>query len=244
MGFKLAQCPNCGGELQIPEGIDKSKCIYCGSEIIVKEAIKITSDGLNLNSISELAELALDTKDFKEAFKYYNKIIEVDPSNYKVWFGRAISKGYMESTLDDLKIKEMAKGLEFALKKASDEKKNDLNVKIAKELNDFALFNLKRILNEFNKNMKLHTFNLFTSRLLGIVDVLDIAFKYNPSDKVILENIIKILKIHFFKKYRTTNRQILRLSNKSYDSAERKIREVERKIKRIDPNYKIPNYRL
>ena len=64
------------------------------------------------------------------------------------------------------------------------------------------------------------------------------------NDKVILENIKKILKIYFFKKYRVTDRQIFRLSNESYATAERKIREVERKIKRKDPNYKVPNYRL
>jgi DNA-directed RNA polymerase subunit RPC12/RpoP len=41
MSFKAATCPNCGGSLQIPSDFDTVKCMYCGSEITVRAAIRL-----------------------------------------------------------------------------------------------------------------------------------------------------------------------------------------------------------
>lgn len=32
MSFKPAKCPNCAGDIQVPEDRDTVKCIYCGSD--------------------------------------------------------------------------------------------------------------------------------------------------------------------------------------------------------------------
>ncbi len=41
MNFKPALCPSCGGKMQIPDDINIVKCMYCGVEVIVKEAIRL-----------------------------------------------------------------------------------------------------------------------------------------------------------------------------------------------------------
>ena len=43
MNFKAARCPTCGGALQIPEDLNTVKCMYCGGEIIVREAIQLAA---------------------------------------------------------------------------------------------------------------------------------------------------------------------------------------------------------
>ena len=43
MSFKAAMCSNCGGSLQIPSDLDTVKCMYCGGEIIVREAIRLAA---------------------------------------------------------------------------------------------------------------------------------------------------------------------------------------------------------
>jgi DNA-directed RNA polymerase subunit RPC12/RpoP len=41
MNFKPALCPSCGGKMQIPDDISTVKCMYCGVEVIVKEAVRL-----------------------------------------------------------------------------------------------------------------------------------------------------------------------------------------------------------
>jgi hypothetical protein len=43
MTFKAAQCPNCGGALQVPDDRISVKCMFCGVEIIVREAIRLAA---------------------------------------------------------------------------------------------------------------------------------------------------------------------------------------------------------
>lgn len=39
MNFKEAQCPTCGGVLQVPEGLEELTCMYCGKELQAKELL-------------------------------------------------------------------------------------------------------------------------------------------------------------------------------------------------------------
>ena len=41
MNFKPALCPSCGGKMQIPDDINTVKCMYCGVDVIVREAIRL-----------------------------------------------------------------------------------------------------------------------------------------------------------------------------------------------------------
>src|ERR1051325_9205848 len=43
MTFKAAQCPSCGGALQVPEDRTSVKCMFCGVDIIVREAIRLAA---------------------------------------------------------------------------------------------------------------------------------------------------------------------------------------------------------
>lgn len=43
MTFKTAKCPNCGSTLQLPDDLTKVKCMYCGADEIVREAIQLAA---------------------------------------------------------------------------------------------------------------------------------------------------------------------------------------------------------
>ena len=60
MTFKAAVCPSCGGELQVPDNRDSVKCMYCGTDIIVREAIQAVS-GVNIQNFLQLAATARDS---------------------------------------------------------------------------------------------------------------------------------------------------------------------------------------
>ena len=57
MAFKAAVCPSCAGELQVPDNRDLVKCMYCGSDIIVREVLR-TGSTVNIENILKLARVA------------------------------------------------------------------------------------------------------------------------------------------------------------------------------------------
>lgn len=41
MKFIPAKCPSCGGELRVPEDMDVVKCMYCGSDVILHDFLRL-----------------------------------------------------------------------------------------------------------------------------------------------------------------------------------------------------------
>lgn len=84
MPFKAAKCPNCAGDIQVPDERDTAKCMYCGSDIIVREAIKL-SGGKNLQNILIMARTALEGENQEEGLSYINSYLEEDQGNVEAW---------------------------------------------------------------------------------------------------------------------------------------------------------------
>lgn len=95
MTFKAAKCPNCAGDLQVPEDRDTVKCMYCGSDIIVREAIKLAG-GVNIENLLMLAKKSEDAGASKEAYKYYSTVLEYDPNNVDAWVGKGFTAESIE----------------------------------------------------------------------------------------------------------------------------------------------------
>lgn len=78
MDFRVAKCPNCSGELQIPSHEDVVKCKYCGYDVIVDKLIKDTSQD-SFEDIIQLALSAFEKKEYKEANKYLTQALKIKP---------------------------------------------------------------------------------------------------------------------------------------------------------------------
>lgn len=106
--FIAANCPNCGGELRVPENRAQVKCMYCGYDIIIHDPNKISVEvKANTTNLLSLASVAEESGNYEESFSYYSRILEEDPNNWNAWLGKAISAG-MLSTIDNFRISEMA----------------------------------------------------------------------------------------------------------------------------------------
>lgn len=96
MTFKAAKCPNCAGELQLPDDRDSVKCMYCGSDIIVREAIKAAAGAVNIENLMMLAKNAEKAGKNDEAYKYYSSVLEYDPKNVNAWMGRGLTSSKVD----------------------------------------------------------------------------------------------------------------------------------------------------
>jgi len=244
MSFKAAKCPNCAGDIQVPDDRDTAKCMYCGSDIIVREAINLSAVGINLENIFRLADEAVNSGNHAEAYNYYTKILESDPENYRAWYGKAISAGW-QSTLANLRLPETITGIENAMKYVPEDEKDELKVKAAASLNQLsiAIYNIAH--DNFTTHITLETHREFIARLQLIITVLEIASLYKPDDQEILKNIIVVHQTCLQKYTNKITFDTVVLTASFYNDVAIKIQEVKKKLQLLDPSYtiEVPSYR-
>lgn len=236
MSFKAAKCPNCAGDIQVPEERDTAKCMYCGSDIVVREAIKLAASEINLDNIFRLADEAVNSNNYSEAYNYYTKILEREPDNYKAWYGKAISAGW-QSTLNDLRLLETITGIENAIKYVPDNEKNELKIKAALSMNQIAVAVYNLAYKNFTTYITVDTYNEFISRVDFLVSFLEKASIYKPDDKQILENIIVFIQTYMKEHTNKITYIATFLLDSAYIDAKNKIQEVTKKIQQLDPSY-------
>ncbi len=105
MKLVKAICPSCGANIDVDKNSDKTKCEYCGSKIIVEDAIakfKLNVSGSieikNLPKIEgylKIGERQYKNYEYKEALESYKKALELDPDNALV----VLRVGLCKSTL-------------------------------------------------------------------------------------------------------------------------------------------------
>src|SRR6185437_8950334 len=89
MELSLLRCMTCGGDLSFIDKSVTAKCIYCGSLHSVEAKGSI---GQTLRGLLILAEQCQVERKREEAHGYYNRAIEVDPTNAQAWIGRGLTE--------------------------------------------------------------------------------------------------------------------------------------------------------
>ena len=224
MELKAAICPNCGGDLRLPEDKKVLKCMYCGKDIIVSEAIE-KAVGPAVENYLVIAKTALNARNYKEAYDYYNKILELNPMNHEAWLGKAESVGW-QSTFAESKIPEMMANFENALRCCPAQIKNDFKVKSVLRIENvlIACFN-----SDTYYTRQWGTGNQICSNSAQLADALESLHKLLPANKQILDGVIEVLK-----------RQVA-FANESYRSTlNLKLNQYVAKRQALNPKYVPP----
>ena len=88
--FIKATCPSCGGDLQLPDGLAKAFCPYCGATVILEWEGR-PGPGPTAESYLQLGGAAMQARNFKEAYEYCSKALELNPNMVPAWFGKALA---------------------------------------------------------------------------------------------------------------------------------------------------------
>jgi predicted RNA-binding Zn-ribbon protein involved in translation (DUF1610 family) len=245
MELKPAICPYCGGDLRLPEDKTKVKCMYCGKDIIVRDAIE-RAIGPTIENYMTLAISARKSENNQEAYNYYTKVLELAPLNYEAWFGKGEAAGWL-SKLDDFRLPEMVTGIENAVKFSPSDKKEEIKTKGAQMINQIttAFFNLSSK-HVFDYGSSQSAREEFLVRCELMIKALEVAHSYSPHDKTIIDNMIYVCQMQIegvqykdFNEYGET-RGILRVVP-SYESLlKSKMDEYVEKRKALEPSYQPP----
>lgn len=124
--MKRLVCEMCGGtDLIKDNGV--FVCQNCGCKYSVEEARKMMVEGTvevqgsvqidNSNMVStwmKMAESAADAGNNKEAYEYYTKVLEVEPSNWRAIFGKGKAAAW-QSTLGNSRTSELYQAVNTAI---------------------------------------------------------------------------------------------------------------------------------
>lgn len=128
MTFRPAQCPTCGGSLQVPDDHATVKCLYCGGAVIVREAIQAAA-AASIPNLLKLARTAASSQNYQEAYDYFSRVLELDGDNSAAWVGRGEAAGWL--TRQTSGIPEMVNCFRNAIEVATDQSRKDIQEKVA-----------------------------------------------------------------------------------------------------------------
>ena len=137
MAIQNLKCPNCGGEVQLDDNLEKGFCMYCGGAIQIKEEVakikvehsgKIEiDDSKKLANSLALADRAFEAGNYEECYNYCCNVLECDINNAQIIFRKGLCAAYISLT----RTNELGQAVKTAIdiiKNTSDNVDNDVYV--------------------------------------------------------------------------------------------------------------------
>lgn len=135
----MFECQSCGTKYSAEEA---KKLMIEGKVDVSGSTVKV-DDTEKINNYFLMAEKAYNADNKKEAEDYCNKIIEVDPTNYKAWLLKGKAAGW-QSTLAKLRIEETISAFKTAIQNAPEAEVDKIKEEESNEIFSlcFALISL------------------------------------------------------------------------------------------------------
>lgn len=252
MGFQAARCPECSGDLQVPDNRDFVKCMFCGRDIQVRQAILDGAAGRVANWM-QLARAAADADNHGEAYRYFTKVLEVDPSNYEAWFGKAEAAGW-DSNLKSGRFTELLSGVQRAVQLAPADIQQPVKERGASVIGAISIAYFRLSHEHFIEFVALDgSWIEHIQRCSTALLALDGANRLDPRNRTVLESGVQISKslldgTDYDDPYDTDDGIA---KSKTYHLADGPRAEVQKffdtfvaKMKALDPTYKAPEIQI
>lgn len=191
MAFRPANCPNCGGALQLPDDRETVNCMYCGTPIIVHEVIRVQMK-VNTKSLLELGRVAAKARNHQEAYDYFTRVLEYELDNVEAWIGKACAAGW-QTTLGAFRVPEMIVAFEKALDLSSEAGKQSIRQVASHNINEVCAdyyFHAGKYLDQVVTQDG--CWDEYLGRCAQVLSALEYAHSLAPSSIPIVRNIILI----------------------------------------------------
>ncbi len=138
-------CQNCG----IKYSVEEAKKMMVEGTVEVAGTVKV-DDSAKIDNYYTMAENAYEASNKQETENYCNKIIEIDPSNYKAWLLKGKAAGW-QSTLGNIRIEESVNCFTKAIDNAPEEEVEDIKAEAASEISSLSTALMRVCCNNFEK---------------------------------------------------------------------------------------------
>lgn len=177
--MKQLTCEMCGStELMKQDGV--FVCQTCGTKYSVEEAKKMmvegtvevagtvkVDDSAKIANYYTMAENAYDASNQKEAESYCNKIIEIEPNNYKAWLLKGRAAGW-QSTLANIRVEESVNCFNKAIDNAPEDKVEEVKKIASDEISKLSLALITLCCDNYSKNGSINNANTIKKNVQAI----------------------------------------------------------------------------
>ena len=188
------KCSSCGASLDHFQGKTECRCDFCGNTTKILKPLKVSLSNLKLsegdqgkfNNLIEIMQKALLAGNYKEAYDYCNKALEIDPSSGSLWENKAIATFLIRSEGDiiETEAKEIVTYLNTA-------KQCDGETESYKETAYLIAWNLYSAIewryrqirpDESTDNGKTYTVysDKLTRRIIALLNIMNLCFDIYP----------------------------------------------------------------
>jgi tetratricopeptide (TPR) repeat protein len=94
--FITLLCPSCNGQLELPDNLGVTHCMYCGTKIIL-QPLDAPKEKRAIERYKELCNTAIKSKNYAEAIQYSNNMLELDPKDIGAWIDKATATFWLTS---------------------------------------------------------------------------------------------------------------------------------------------------
>lgn len=251
-------CACCGAKLEDFIGKDEVKCDFCDNTtrvlrpVSIKATANLASDKVDkFANLVQIMERSMVAENYKEAYDYCNKALELDPSCGTVWENKAICCFWLRS--DNNIIESQAKEILTYLNAA---KTNDPESKTFYETAKDLSFNLYFAayyryilvtpdLPDDKGNYTSYSFDALKT-IISYLNMMEISFDLHPTELYLnpgIRELTNLEKVHWITKDKKTNEltnavDINKLGFNPVKSREKYIS----KVTKLNPEYVEPEF--
>ena len=247
-------CACCGAKLENFQGKDEVSCEFCDNVTrIIRPVVIAASNTLDIakkdsfNNIVTIIEQSMLAENYKEAYDYCNKALEIDPSCSSLWENKSICCFWLRTDNDI--IESQAKEITTYLNAA---KNNDSNSGTYQKTVDNLAFNLyfaawyrytivKPDTLDGAKAYTMYSIKL-CKKILAYINMMEIAFDLSPNEIYLNDAVIELSNLNKISWILEKNGELTNLLEMNLIGTNTvKLRErFITKIKNINPDYKEP----
>jgi hypothetical protein len=243
MAFIPTKCPNCGRDIQIPDDVPRSNCMYCAAVIEFADSRRDSTP--TLTNYLGLARTALRAGNNSEAEQYFNRVLEINPGVSEAWLGKGKAAAW-QSSLVSIRLTEMQVAFSNAIATASDSERRSVVDTCVTEMNAVvaALYGVarKHMLEFVSLD---NTWSTYLSQVSQFIDGLDAALSWDQTNRVTLENIVHLCKdniqgVAFRDQFDNNVPKAWHLSPQYEAQLRTKLDGASRQLQVLDPSFSPP----
>lgn len=247
-------CTCCGARLEGFQGKDEVTCDFCNNTTRIIRPVNVElSDSIdiskkdNFSNLIAIMEQSMIAENYKEAYDYCNKALEIDPACGTLWENKAICCFWLRT--DNNIIESQAKEITTYLNAA---KNNDPNSSTYKNTVDNLSFNLyfaawyRYTMVSPDVPNKQGVYDSFSwgllKKVISYLNMMEIAFDLSPNELYLKEAVDELSNLRKIRWIDTKdNKTINLLDINQLGTNPVKLRErFITKLKKINPNYQEP----
>ena len=244
-GGELVHCGNCGAQVS-----DTARfCTECGQQLGIAPTGKAKGsdgDAVSAATLLGMAKTAEIGGNNSEALGYFNRVLEIDPTNSEAWIGKGKAAAW-QSTLANIRLKEALISFQHAVANAPADQKVGVTEEVLSQVNAVvvALYGIAR--NHMIEFVSLdNTWPQYLNQVAQLLDVLNDASKWSQHHRITLDNIIHLCKDNIegysYRDRLNNNWPCVHSINPEYEKSLREMMDqAAASIRESDTSYSLPS---